>query len=69
MSSRTKAERALDDQNRLLAKLEDAQDMMRKQNRAVSASSSTLRRLIVAERKRLDVVRRELDRQRGKPGR
>lgn len=66
---RTKGERALDQQNRIVAKLEDALDLMTRANRSVSASAVTLRRLIAAEQKRRDIVRKELDRQRARPGR
>jgi hypothetical protein len=67
--ARTKGERALDSQNRLIAKLEDVESLLREQNRSVSASAGSLRRLLTAEKKRRDLIRKELDRQRGKPGR
>lgn len=63
---RTPAERSLDQQNDLIALLHSAADLMVKQNRSVSASAGALRRLIVAEQKRRDMIRKDLDRQRAR---
>lgn len=64
--TRTKGEQALDEQNRLLRQLREVEETLRRQKRTVSASATVLRRLITAEEKRLQLVRKELDRQRAK---
>lgn len=61
---RTKAERSLDDQNALIGKLQEADGLLIKQGRSVTASAGMLRRLITAEQKRRDLIRRDINRQR-----
>lgn len=63
---RTKAEQSLDEQNALIAKLEDVAEWYRRHNRAVSPEALMLRRLLTTEQKRRDMARRTIERQRAR---